>query len=271
MIELLENRSLLCFRGVDAEKFLQGQVTNDVLKNKYSYNFMLNNQGRYLFDFFVLKQASDLFYIDINKSSVSKFIDRISLYKLRSDFIIEDASDEFYVLYSNLEIKDAFFSTRDPRYKKLGFRSIVKRENFAANQANSVNLYLNDKYKFSIVDGYIDLIYEKSIPVEYGADHLLAVDYNKGCYIGQEVISRTKYQGVIRKKIYKVKFDTEVAPIQDNLEITDLDGNKIGILCSCYENLAIVLLREEKYLGLRKKSAIIGGKEGEIFIPEWRM
>ena len=253
MIELLENRAIIHIHGPDAEKFLQGQTTNDIIKNQYSYNFILNNQGRYLFDFFVFRENNKSFYIDIHKDSADTFFKRLSMYKLRSKLELENVSNDFFVLYSKEAVNNSLFSLRDPRNDKLGFRSIISQDKLDQDKSYSKNLYLNDKYNLAIIDGNTDLIYEKSIPIEYGADNFNAIDYQKGCYIGQEVISRAKHQGVIRKKIYKLKFGTEIALIDKGAAITDLNGNKIGIVCSCYEKMAIAQLREEKYLGLDKK------------------
>ncbi len=269
MIELLEDRVIINIHGVDAEKFLQGQTTNDIIKNRYSYNFILNNQGRYLFDFFVFRESKESFYIDIHKNSADAFLKRLSMYKLRSQVELKDILEDFCVLYSKEIIDNVLFSLQDPRNNKLGYRSIIKRDQFNKDKNHSTNLYLKDKYNFAIIDGDIDLIYEKSIPIEYGADNLNAIDYKKGCYIGQEVISRAKYQGVVRKKIYKLNFDTELAPIDKGAMVTDLDGNKLGVVCSCYENIAIAQLREEKYLGLEKKIAIIDHQTANIQTPDW--
>lgn len=269
MIELLEDRVIINIHGLDAEKFLQGQTTNDIIKNRYSYNFILNNQGRYLFDFFVFRESNKSFYIDIHKNSAEAFLKRLSMYKLRSQVELKDISEDFFVLYSKKIIDNALFSLQDPRNNKLGYRSIIKGNKFNKDKNYSTNLYLKDKYDFAIIDGDIDLIYEKSIPIEYGADNLNAIDYQKGCYIGQEVISRAKYQGVVRKKIYKLNFDTELAPIDKGAMVTDLNGNKLGIVCSRYEKVVIAQLREEKYLGLEKKIAIIDHQSANIQVPGW--
>ena len=266
MIELLENRSVIKIYGLDAEKFLQGQTTNDIIKNQYSYNFILNNQGRYLFDFFVFRENNEIFYIDIHNNSADKFLKRLAMYKLRSSLDLENVSSTFSVLYSKKQVGDTLFSLQDPRNYKLCFRSVVKQDNLDHGNSYSKNLYLNDKYDMAIIDGDTDLEYEKSIPIEYGADNFNAINYKKGCYIGQEVISRVKYQGVIRKKIYKLNFSTKIQLISKGDVVTDLDGNKIGIICSCYENIAIAQLREEKYLGLDKKIAIINHQSADISV-----
>jgi len=270
VIEILENRSVLHLVGSDAEKFLQGLTTNDIIKNQYSYNFILNNQGRYLFDFFVYRENSDSFYIDVHSNSTEELIKKLSLYKLRSDWELKDVSNELCVLYSKNVMEDSLFSLNDPRSDLLAFRSVMERSKVGDTKEHVWGVYLQDKYDHSIIDGVPDLKYEKSIPIEYGADDINAIDYQKGCYVGQEVISRAKYQGVIRKKIYKLVFGTDIATNCPGAMILDSDGDKIGTVCSSYGNIAIALLREEKYLGLDKKVAMVNDNPVDILIPEWR-
>ena len=135
----------------------------------------------------------------------------------------------------------------------------------------SDDLYIKDKYEFTIPDGINDLIFDNSLVSHFGAEELSAVSFSKGCYVGQEVISRAKYQGSVRKKLFKLSSGTKIAFNELGTEITDLRGEKIGIFCSSYNDLGIALLNEEKYLGLDKKIAIINGTQ-EVLIskPEWR-
>ena len=280
MFEIQTNRAIIHIKGIDSQKFLQSLVTNDVVEKIYSYNYLLNNQGRYLYDFFVYQQSSDSYFIDIDKNSRANLIKHLLIYKLRSQLEIMDVSDLYSILYSAEKISGSVFSLPDTRYNKLKFRSLIKIENIKHLEGEIKDLYLMDKYDFAIIDGSIDLIYEKSIPIEYGAEEFSAIDYKKGCYVGQEVISRAKYQGVIRKKIYKAQIDGIFAdeifadkrfftPYQD-IEVTDINGDKVGKLCSFYKNIAIVILREEKYLALLEKKVIINGYVCNVIVPSWR-
>ena len=272
MIEILANRSVIHISGTDAAKFLQSMTTNDVIKNSFSYNYLLTNQGRYLFDFFTFKENDNSYYIEIDQTASNNFLQRLNLYKLRSNIIIEDLSNKLAVIYSKKKPNiDYFTSNQDCRFEKLGFRTITQKENIKHLTNINMNLYLDDKYDYAIPDGSCDLVYDKSIPVEYGAEQLSAISYNKGCYVGQEVISRVKYQGVVRKKIYKLisKSDMDLSHLKLGDIIMDLEGNKIGAFCSGYKNKAIALLREEKYLSLNQKTAVIDNVEANIFVPEW--
>ena len=274
MPELLENRSILSLSGKDALVFLQNIVTNDLNNYSYSYNYLLSPQGRYLYDFFVLKLSPDQLFIDIDSISAQSFLQKLTIYKLRRDIEIKNLASEYLVLYSRekMEINEGVIASNcDPRFSKLGFRSIV--ESSCANKLELVgnNLYMQDKYEFTIPDGRDDLITGNSVVFQFGAEELSAVSFSKGCYIGQEVISRAKYQGITRKKLFKLVSDKKIAFNDIGTEITDLRGEKIGIFCSSYNKLGIGLLNEEKYLGLDTKIALINGiQEVLILKPEWR-
>jgi folate-binding protein YgfZ len=199
MHEVLIDRLIIEVSGSDVLKFLQNLTTNDLGLSDYCYTYMLNHQGRYLFDFFVFKESPQKFLIDIHKDHADLFKAKLILYKLRSNIQIVNL-DHYKILYSREKPKClSINSIIDPRFGKLGFRSII--ENINTDNLNfTKDLYLEDKYNYAIPDGYSDLIADRSIPVEYGAEELGAINYNKGCYMGQEVISRIKYQGKIRKK-----------------------------------------------------------------------
>ncbi|KJV91206.1 glycine cleavage T-C-terminal barrel domain protein [Rickettsia amblyommatis str. Darkwater] len=113
-----------------------------------------------------------------------------------------------------------------------------------------------------------DLITDKSIPNMYGAEELNAISFDKGCYVGQEVISRTKYQGVIRRKIYKITADEDLSSLVKDEEIL-VDNNKIGVICSNYHNKAIALIREEKYLADKEADVTVKGIKINLSLAPW--
>lgn len=273
MIQILSDRSVIKVSGQDSLAFLQSLLTNDINKKSYSYNYFLTNQGRYLCDLFVYKNDDKEFFLDITTESKASFMAKLAMYKLRSSVEISDVSNEMCILYSKHQISDnVVYSLQDPRYSKLSFRSLASINKMPTGLENSPDLYLVDKYKYFIIDGGIDLKYEKSIPIEFGAIELNAIDFDKGCYIGQEVISRTKYLGEIRKKIFGLQAidGINIAPLVKGDEIHSTSGDLLGYICSSYKNVAISLLREEKYLGLKKKEVIIKDSVYEVVVPHWR-
>lgn len=270
MVEILADRAILEINGRDSLNFLQNLITQDLNKSDYCYTYMLNNQGRYLFDFFIFKLDEESLLIDISSSQAEAFKAKLKLYKLRSKWEIIDKSEDYKIIYSR-EVPDctSFYSRKDPRTNLLGYRTLVPDINLLEKEGVVSNLYIKDKYKFAIPDGHIDLMYERSIPLEYGGENLKAISYEKGCYIGQEVISRTKYQGVVRKKIYKISAKVDLDSVLKGEEIM-INDKKIGTCCSTYQNNGIALIREEDYLAHKPNIAVIGNIKIELVIPEWR-
>lgn len=257
LFEKLNNRAVIIIRGEDRENFLQSLTTNDVIKNEYSYNLMLSPQGRYLFDFFVYNNKNEnYFLIDIGKNSKEKFLTKLKLYKLRAKVEISDETDFYEVIYSTKQLKWSL-SFQDNRNKNLGFRTYFyqnseENEKLLSEYIFKNNLYLDHKYENQVIDGDIDLEFEKSLPPEYGFDYQNAISYDKGCYVGQEVISRAKYQGVVRKKIYMIK--NLGKNFEKNTEIVK-NGEKIGKILSSYEDksLALIKLNDENQFQLSVK------------------
>lgn len=269
MIEVLKCYRILKISGVDAANFLQKLVTNDIIKNTYSYNFLLNSQGRFIADFFVFKQMETEYLIEVHDNLLENLKKMLHLYKMRSDIKIEDVSNKHVLFYSNDEEKpfkfftDLIYSFQDPRSNKLGYRSLINRSELSklSDYITDTTLYLDDKYKHVVPDGFADMIPSKSLPIQYGIDKLSAVDYSKGCYVGQEVISRAKYQGNIRKKLYKAKANNIIIPpssdaTHDNV-FNPVSKEKIGIVCSVYKNNAILLLSIDKIENLDSNEVVI--------------
>ncbi|WP_342267673.1 folate-binding protein [Candidatus Tisiphia endosymbiont of Empis tessellata] len=307
MHEILTNRAIIEVVGDDAMNFLHNLTTNDIKNNNYCYSYALNNQGRYLFDFFVLKLSATRLFIDINVNQSDLFKNHLVQYKLRAKIEVNDLTNIYQVIYSKQQLE--FNGYKDPRYEQLGFRSIVSKD--VPITAGTAGLYLQDKYNFAIVDGYEDLIFNRSIPVEYGCEELNAVSYTKGCYIGQEVISRTKYQGVVRKKIFKLyspspsnclrktvgdsrahvldvrsahsplvlrsnsKGKESISATTDSLDISKDDeimanNTKIGVVCSSYKNSAIALIRVDDYHSLQNTVITVKNQIVSLCVPPWR-
>ncbi|MCC8483670.1 MAG: palindromic element RPE2 domain-containing protein [Rickettsia endosymbiont of Labidopullus appendiculatus] len=306
MYEILTNRSIIEVSGDDAMNFLHNLITNDIKNNDYCYSYALTNQGRYLFDFFILKLSATRFFIDININQSDLFKNHLVQYKLRAKIEVNDLTNAYQVIYSNQQLP--FNSHQDPRYNQLGFRSIINKDDFLTT-TRIEGLYQQDKYNFAIVDGYDDLIANRSIPIEYGAEELNAISYSKGCYIGQEVVSRTKYQGVVRKKIFKLSINTDfgnvgsldivnsggfgarsdgATPISNRRATSDdvtnfssidyiakddeiiADNTKIGVVCSAYQNMAIALIRVDDYYSLADTVITVRNLPVSLAAPPWR-
>jgi len=225
---LLEDRSLLEITGPEQKKFLQGLVTNDVYKASESrliYAAMLNAQGRFLYDFFIFDVGEKLM-LDCFAPRRDEIIQKLNLYKLRAQVEIKK-NDELKVLstVSDTKVSDTFFP--DPRNPGLGHR--LYSPNYQLPPTTYRLEYDMGRILLKIPESEHDLTYEKSLILEFGFDELNAIDYNKGCYVGQELTARTHHLGEIRKKVFHVKIAAE--KVEKNSEI-DCTGKSVGIILS---------------------------------------
>lgn len=198
----LPNRIIIEIQGSDREAFLQGIITQDIklLENQsIIYSLMLSPQGKFQFDFFVI-QVGGLWLIDVDISRSQAFLQRLQLFKLRSDVNIR-INNEWHVGVSSLplEIESCFL---DPRLKDLGYRFYDKK----GVSKKGKDAYQTRRLSLGVPDGAHDMVVDKSIPLEWGMDELKAIAWNKGCYMGQELTARSRYVGQIRKRVFPITF-----------------------------------------------------------------
>jgi folate-binding protein YgfZ len=261
-IIILKNRSLLEIQGADRKKFLQSLITNDINKlaaDSLIYSALLNPQGRFLYDFFIF-EIDDKIYIDCHEARAEEIFKKLSFYKLRSLIEIKIISDfkVAQMIFGNhsYELTKDDHIYQDPRHKEMGLRIYSKNfEYFAAqNQlmiVDSQNNYHLKRILLKIAEGQYDLIYDKSFILEYDFDNLNAIDYKKGCYVGQEVTARTHYRGQIRKKLFHIQIDS-LDKIDKGVEI-DCQEKAVGLVLSSVFSkgklnaLALVKIADEDF------------------------
>lgn len=189
------NRKILIVSGDDAESFLQQILTNDIRKiekNTLQYNLILSPQGKLLHDLFISKQSLNEFYLDCYGEAVNEIHDLLQRYRLGSKVLFHIESS-LQVYLSNLN------GYSDPRSDRLYNRF------YTANNAESINENPEIYYDLLLPRLYIDFDSGEYFPFEVNFDKFHCISHSKGCYIGQEVITRTAFRGVVRKKIYQVQ------------------------------------------------------------------
>ena len=243
-IIILENRGFISITGVDAKEYLQNLITNDiskVSKNNSVFAALLSPQGKYLFDFFIIKN-NEGYLLDCDGSSVKGLLSNLSKYKIRSKIEIKDLSPNYVVgviNFENFKIIQKYLDKQemtlqyrdspifvDPRDSELGARIISPLE----------KLYLTiKKLNLKIVqnNSYIEKAFLKGIPVEglnnlqnqlFGLEvnfeKLNAIDFKKGCYVGQENTARMKLKNKIRRQLMSIKSE-KMLKIGDEIRYND--------------------------------------------------
>jgi len=262
---LLQDRGILAVSGADRRTFLQGLVSNDVERigpEQALYAALLTAQGKYLHDFMMIEFGGAL-WLEAETGRLSELKRRLSIYRLRAKTMLDErpelavaaAFGEGARAAMNLSEEPGAarpFASGvafvDPRLAALGVRCILPRtdirqalEGTGLEEAGFA-AYDRLRLELGIPDGGRDLVPEKSILLEAGFDELNGVDWQKGCYIGQELTARTKYRGLIRKRLMPVKID---GPAPTPGTIVTADGRDVGEMRSSRDGLGLALLRIE--------------------------
>jgi folate-binding protein YgfZ len=280
---LLEDRGVVAVGGPDRRAFLQGLVSNDVDKVsplQARHAALLTAQGKYLHDFMMIERDGAVL-LDGEAPRLADLKRRLSIYRLRAKATVEERLDLAVVAVfgedslAALGLSDKPGAARsfasgiafvDPRLAALGARCILPRE--AARSAlvktglaeAEFEAYDRLRLGLGVADGSRDLVVEKSILLEAGFDELNGVDWNKGCYVGQELTARTKYRGLIKRRLMPVTID---GPAPAPGAIVFADGHDVGEMRSSRDNRGLALLRIDAALDHRRLTA------GEaVIIPE---
>ena len=228
-VYILEDRGILFVQGKDAKGFLQNLITNDIDKvNETNSCFasLLTPQGKYLFDFLVVKHKNG-YFLDCEKIQIENLYNQLDLYKLRSKVEILNLSNEFVVaVLSNekfLEFEGAKnlsgFTIKyredpvflDPRKKELGARIIINLEKLylSLKKLDLSSSNVDEYYKFSHENGIAqkntDQLKNKIFGIECNFEELNGIDFKKGCYVGQENTARIKLKNKLSKRLFPIQ------------------------------------------------------------------
>ncbi len=262
----MEDRGVLGVAGGDAAEFLQGLVSNDIVptgEGRAVYAALLTPQGKYLHDFMIMSEAGD-FLLDCESARLMDLGQRLGAYRLRADVELLDATEDWRVMAVFGEGAAAQFGLseagpgalaplegggliyRDPRPQMPGLRALLPRDaGFAQMEAAGLSAgsaadYERARIAAGVPDGSRDMTIGKATLMEFGFEALNGVDFDKGCYVGQELTARTKYRGLVRRRLQRVFVDGALPPPGTPVMA---DGKEAGEICSGLEDQALALLR----------------------------
>ncbi|AHM04132.1 Folate-dependent protein for Fe/S cluster synthesis/repair in oxidative stress [Roseibacterium elongatum DSM 19469] len=234
MGERAENRVVLRIAGSEREHFLHGLVTNDLGSpdDGLTYAALLTPQGKYLADFFLLNRGDDIL-LDVHADIAQALAQRLMMYKLRADVVIED---------SGLPVARGLGAPPqgawpDPRHPSLGWRAYGVEGDAPRIDWDAIRVAA------CIPETGIELIPDDTYILEAGFDRLAGVDHRKGCYVGQEVTARMKHKTELRKGLVTV---TVAGSAPAGTAIVDADGRAVGTLYTQANGRGIAHLRYDR-------------------------
>ncbi|XP_028968317.1 putative transferase CAF17 homolog, mitochondrial [Galendromus occidentalis] len=261
-------KKVLRLRGSDTLPFLQGVLTNDVYSEaKVVYSYLLNSQGRVLFDLFLYKLGESDVLLETDATLESSLLKVLNLYKMRRSVSIETAPYTACASFGPLD--SGIIDGPDPRLPQLGVKSIRG----TGEPDSRMDLYRELRYRLGVPEGPSELGTGKAIPLESNGDYLNAISFDKGCYIGQELTARAHHTGVIRKRYMPISFPKpqKISCDAEELSVLSQNGAKVGVLKAVMGTRGLGLMRIRESLEAGDLSIEVNGEnvEVEVSCPEW--
>ena len=288
-VYILEDRAILYINGPDSKDFLQNLVSNDVNKvsDKSScFASLLTPQGKFLYEFIIVKHKSG-YFIDCEKNQSEEIFKQLNLYKIRSEVEILNLSNEFVVVsfgyekyLSIKESKDILgftFKYRedpiilDPRNRELGARLIINLEKLYMSlkklglKDDKIKNYHILSHKLGVVPKNLNKLQNRIFGIECNYEELNGIDFKKGCYVGQENTARIKLKNKLSKRLLPIEVIS--GKISDDEKIYNNDVEVGKVLINEEYPFALVKFLDKNF----DKDIIFKGKNGsfKILIPRW--
>ena len=246
------DRAVLRLSGEGVAAWLDGLITNS-LKDDLTFAALLTPQGKIIADFFVWKEEN--LYIDTASKFGAALLKRLKMYRLRAPITIEDVSETVSIYAAWHDVT----GTEDPRLQ--GLRRLKSEAKIETNA--SQNDW--DKHRLSrgLTESHWDFESAETFPHNVNMDRLNGVDFKKGCFVGQEVVSRMQRKTEIRKRLCGIKF-------QVRLDETQIKAGErvVGDVVYVNDGQAMAMMRLDR-LAANEEPLMVGAAEVSILESEW--
>lgn len=264
-LAVLPDRGVIVLTGADRVAFLQGLVSNDVAAaapGAAVWTALLTPQGKWLADFFVISDGERLL-LDVERGQLDMVKGRLAKFRLRAKAELADASDALAVHAAwgaPPALPASAIVARDPRLPGAGWRVLAPAPLPATATAAQYDAH---RLALGLPGGSADLESEKSVLLEAGFDELNGVSWSKGCYMGQELTARTKYRGLIKRRLVPVAIDGPLPPPGTPVL---RDGAEVGTMRSGRDGRGLATLRLD---AMREGTLAAGAARLTPDIPAW--
>ena len=286
---ILEDRGIIFVEGSEAKDFLQNIITNNINKvnNQNScFASLLTPQGKFLYDFLIIQHKNG-YFIDCEKAQIDDLFKQLTLYKLRSDVQLLNLSNEFVVTAFSYEKYKSFKESKDelgftfkynedpifldPRNKKLGGRSIINLEKLYMSlkklelKSSNVKEYYQLSFDLGIQQKNTIKLKDKLFALECNFEELNAIDFKKGCYVGQENTARIRLKNKLSKRLFPINLISGVLKEDESIYINEKEIGKV-LIDKDYP-FALIKYRDENFD--QKLTFKTNEAEINIKIPDW--
>ena len=269
----LPSRAVLHVAGDEAAGFLDRIVTADIDAigdNEAGYGALLTPQGKILTDFLILRTGNG-FLLDVPAPALGDLMKRLTLYRLRAKVGFEDVSEHFAVLAiwdGATPPGGSSVVAPDPRHPRLGFRAVLPRASGEFARTATEEDFERHRAGLGVPAIGLDFAFGEAFPHDIGMDALSGVAFDKGCYIGQEVVSRMEHRSTARRRPCLVSTDRNLPPT--GTEIT-ADGKPAGTLGSAFGQDGLAILRLDRIgEAIATRTPILAGDVPvAISLPDW--
>jgi len=281
---LLPDRGVVKVAGDEARKFLNGLLTTDIAKvtpARAAFAALLTPQGKIMVDMVIAEAPAEDgggFFLDCPRALGKTLVDRLNFYKLRAKLIVEDLSEALGVvaIWNGVGETEYGLCYPDPRLSALGTRCMVP-PHLVAEAAGDLGAALVEASEYEAhritlgaPRGGLDFSYNDAFPHEADMDQLNGIDFEKGCYVGQEVVSRVEHRGTARKRVVPVVFEDFAAEIGVPVLVDDVP---IGVMGSSVRGsgrgLAMLRLDRIAEAFATGKPLMSGGMPLSVVKPDW--
>ncbi|CCG40501.1 CAF17-like 4Fe-4S cluster assembly/insertion protein YgfZ [Magnetospirillum molischianum] len=285
----LERRAIIAIGGDDRRTYLQGLISNDVTRLSFDralFAAMLTPQGKFLFDLFLAQAADGTFLIDTEADRADALIRKLTMHRLRAKVTIEpDPTVSIYAAWGDgaaarLGVAAPAGSTApfaggialvDPRLAAAGVRLLLPEGGETALAAagftpGDLGEWDRARIGLGLPDGARDMEPEKALLLENGYEELAGVDFEKGCYMGQELTARTRYRGLIRKRLMPVVISGPAPAAGTIIHHGEVEA---GEMRSSVGDLGLALIRLEAFKASGGQGLTCGDAVLTATRPDW--